>query len=82
MAQYHIRVGTILQVKGSMLDDYVIEKIRRRPAPDGKKAYTMEARTVRQRCFDRTLTGYRIFDGAYVLDCLNAGSMRIVEQHA
>ncbi len=79
MAQFKIRVGTKLIVKGSILDDYVIERITSRPAPDGKKYYTIEARTVRQRCFDRALTGYKVWDGAYVLDCLNAGSMRIAE---
>jgi len=77
MAKFPIRVGTTLHVKGSMPDDYVIEKITKRPAPHGGTIYTLEARTVRQRCFDRSLTGFKIFDGAYVLDCLNAGSMSI-----
>jgi hypothetical protein len=74
---YHIKVGTTLLVKGSMLDDYVIEKITSKPTPNGKKVYTIEARTVRQRCFPRELTGYHTFDGAYILDCLKAGSMQI-----
>lgn len=81
MAKYHIRVGTILQVKGSMLDDYVVEKIRSTTAPNGTKVTTIEARTVRQRCFDRALTGYDTFESAYVLDCLTAGSMQIIEKH-
>lgn len=77
--QYHIKVGTTLRVKGSTLDDYVIEKITSRPAHAGQKSYRIEARTVRQRCFDRALTGYHTWDGAYVLDCLNAGSMTIAD---
>jgi hypothetical protein len=79
MAQYHMKVGTTLVVKGSRLDDYVIERITARSAPDGGKHYRIEARTVRQRCFDRQLTGYTTWDGAYVLDCLKAGRMRIAE---
>ncbi len=78
--QYHLKVGTTLQVKGSSLDDYVIEKIRTRPAPDGKTFYTIEARTVRQRCFDRLLTGYTSWPSSYVLDCLNAGTFTLKEQ--
>lgn len=75
---YHIKVGTTLQVKGSILDDYVIEKIITTTTPHGKH-YTVEARTVRQRCFDRSVTGYTTWDGTYLLDCLKAGRMTIQE---
>lgn len=78
MAQYKIRVGTVLQVKGSMLDDYVVERVRSRPSPEGTQCVTViEARTVRQRCFPRALTDYQTFDSAYILGCLKAGSMII-----
>ena len=77
MAKYHLRVGTTLQGKGSMLDDYVIEKITSRATGNGTKVYTIEARTVRQRCFPREITGYHVFDGAYIRDCLDAGSMTL-----
>jgi hypothetical protein len=77
MAQNTIRVGTTLWVKGTILDDYVIERITSRPAAGGKKIYTIEARTVRQRCFPREVTGFHVFDGAYLRDCVAAGSMEI-----
>jgi hypothetical protein len=77
MAQQTIRVGTTLWVKGTIFDDYVIERMTSRTAEDGKKSYTIEARTVRQRCFPRELTGFQVFDGAYIRDCVAAGSMEI-----
>lgn len=77
MAQFKIGVGTKLLVKGSNLDDYVIEQIKSQSTPEGTKQYTIEVRTVRQRCFDRALTGFTTWSGDYVLECLNAGSMRI-----
>jgi hypothetical protein len=62
----HIKVGTILHRRGEQpLDDYVIERIR--PfTKDGQKHYALEARTQRQRCFDRALTGFQSFDDCWL----------------
>jgi hypothetical protein len=74
--QFHIKVGTVLTVKGSPMDDYVIEKITKRTTEAGT-TYRIEARTVRQRCFDRALTGVHLFDKASLLEALNTGTMHI-----
>jgi hypothetical protein len=80
MAQFHITIGTTLQVQGSFLDDYVIEKITRRPAADGTKRTIIAARTVRQRCFPNTIP--TVWSDTELLAQLTDGSLRIAETQA
>jgi hypothetical protein len=77
MAKFHIKVGTTLQVMGSVLDDYVIERITRRPAADGTTHVSIAARTVRQRCFPSTVP--TVWSDTELLEQLTNGSLRIVE---
>jgi hypothetical protein len=69
---FTIKVGTELDAGGPPADAYVIEKITHR-----NKVYTVEARTIRQRCFPRDLTGHTTWTDMELLALLNKGTLSI-----
>jgi hypothetical protein len=77
--QTALKVGLKISVTGTTnnpLDTtYVVERIRRIPSPTAPTRYLIEARSERQRCFDRRLTGSTTWDLASMQDCFKAGTM-------
>lgn len=76
-----LKVGLKITVQSTArnpLDStYVVERITRSTSPTTPPRYVVEARTERQRCYDRMLTGYTSWDLSYMQECFRAGSMEV-----